>query len=412
MSKQKTLVSGLCAVAMLGFMATGAMAQPTYSIDFQGPSIGLPDAFFGLPITEGDILSSPVGGPPIGVPAVPAPPPAGLVIPGGPPGPGSLGIIPAAPAGGFMELDALSYGRDPIPPLDRQLPPGAVFFSVDEFATGLPTPMPPNVFTEGAIGAMEASADVYTDIGLAALPIPPGVMVGNIMFLDGNGMPSPAAPFPGLGQIEPNAPTPGMLPDRGDNLDAVDVDTAVGDLGGPVFFSMDFTTVDPLEGLPTGTGTALINGFSGADVVVSFPGGAPAMYAPAALLGLDLVLGFNSDDLDALALLEVDGDLVFTPGVDLIWFSVRRGSAVIGAPDSIWGAPIEEGDILVPPVPGGASPFPGILIPGEALGLATLRVGGGQFGPDDLDALDVVPEPATLSLLALGALALLRRRRA
>ena len=55
----------------------------------------------------------------------------------------------------------------------------------------------------------------------------------------------------------------------------------------------------------------------------------------------------------------------------------------------------------------------GIVIPAEALGLATLRSGtAGQFGADDLDALDVVPEPATLSLLALGGMGLLRRRRA
>ncbi|MEZ5975726.1 MAG: hypothetical protein R3E96_13060 [Planctomycetota bacterium] len=49
----------------------------------------------------------------------------------------------------------------------------------------------------------------------------------------------------------------------------------------------------------------------------------------------------------------------------MLLFSVRRGSWVIGQPDSIFGIPIEEGDILTTPLPtamGGVSPFPGIFI--------------------------------------------------
>ena len=45
----------------------------------------------------------------------------------------------------------------------------------------------------------------------------------------------------------------------------------------------------------------------------------------------------------------------------MLVFSVRRGSAVIGLPDSIFGLPIEE-DLLVPPIPV-ASPFPGSSSP-------------------------------------------------
>jgi hypothetical protein len=41
----------------------------------------------------------------------------------------------------------------------------------------------------------------------------------------------------------------------------------------------------------------------------------------------------------------------------MLIFSVRRGSAVIGKPDSIFGFPIEPGDLLIPPVAGGVSPF-------------------------------------------------------
>ncbi len=105
-------------------------------------------------------------------------------------------------------------------------------------------------------------------------------------------------------------------------------------------------------------------------------------------------------DLDALALLE-NGSGVYEPsfhpydwltgGTDMLLFSVRRGSALIGAPDSLFGIPIEEGDILTTPLPtslGGVSPFPAIFIAAENLGLGTLRSGwAGNFG-DDLVALD------------------------
>jgi len=185
---------------------------------------------------------------------------------------------------------------------------------------------------------------------------------------------------------------------------------------------MDSRFQDPLEGANPffNSGTApgnfdIITGtaFSGADVVVTAnpagiavaPGSpGPTLYAPAVALGLDLVNGFDSDDLDALALrddgrLDNNGNPVFTPGVDLILFSVRRGSSVIGTPDSRYGVRIEEGDILTIPTAAGA--FPQIFIPAEFLGLATIRAN--TFQPnhpwaDDLDALDVWSTPCDLDL--------------
>jgi hypothetical protein len=239
---------------------------------------------------------------------------------------------------------------------------------------------------------------------------PPGPPLGNTLAVDGDGL---APGLPGVGLIEPNPPTPGFFPDPGDNLDAVDLGTTFPDLTGPVFFSLDSSYPDFLEVFPVNSSTAVFNGFSGADVLVSFAGGLPALAIPGPTLGLDLVAGFDTDDLDALAFDDADSSLSLTPG-DRILFSVRRGSAVIGAPDSAFGIPIEEGDVLT--VPAFAGGFPALFVAAESLGLATFRSGlPGPFGSDDLDALDVklVPEPGSLVLLLSGVvgLAVLGRRR-
>jgi hypothetical protein len=138
-------------------------------------------------------------------------------------------------------------------------------------------------------------------------------------------------------------------------------------------------------------------------VYTGAPGGPPVLYAPAGMLGLDLV-GPDRDDLDALILLEngIPGyqksfmpyDWLPGPAIpkDMLIFSVRRGSFVIGAPDSIFGIPIEPGDLLVPPVTGGVSPFPGIFVAAENLGLATKRTHVIPFG-DDLDAAELPRQP-------------------
>lgn len=415
------------AVLALATAAWGQALPPgmTFSVDLQGPTATAPGPFTGFPdgfgsgivIDEGSILTPAPPGPPGPNPPSPGPlPPPGIMVTaaasGGGTVPGGLGIVGGVFGG--VELDALSYGRDI----------GEVFlFSVDEFSVGIAgIPLPPNVFTEGPLGGpAEASADVFRYLGgpvPVLAPPPPIPVFGNRAIVDGDGM--PPSGMPGVGLIEPNPPTLGVTPDPGDNLDAVDMNTTMNDVMGPIYFSLDSTFPDPLEvaGWTVNSGTAVGNGFAGGDVLVSFAGGAPVVYAAAPLLGLDIAAGAaDSDDLDALALLE-NGDGIFTPGVDQIYFSVRRGSAVIGLPDSMWGAPIEESDILTIPVAGGASPFPAIVIPGEAMGLWTMRSFGISPHPihnmpfgDDLDALDMIPEPATMTLLALGACMALGRRK-
>ncbi|MCC6423995.1 MAG: hypothetical protein IT447_10995 [Phycisphaerales bacterium] len=403
----------ILAAVLLVFSAVPAMAQITYSIDAQGPTNGLPSGGVGPEIIdEGDIL---IPTPPIG----PLPPPT-VIIPSSA-GVGTLGIVPTVPLG-FQELDALAYGDDDVIPQNPTFPM-YYYFSADEFAVGRPgSPVPPNVLTQGAIGAMEASADVYV-YPPAPGPVPPppvgpipfpGAVPGNTGVYDGNGGITPFA-SPTLNLVEPNPPTVGITPDPGDNLDALDIDTPSDGIG--VFFSLDTAFADPFEALPYNTGTAFANGFVGGDVLFTPPpGGAPVLYAAAPAIGLDLVSGADSDDLDALILNDMTDGLpgVYTPttgpyswlvGTDMLLYSVRRGSALIGVPDSIFGAPIEPGDILVPMGPG---TIPGIWISAEALGLATVRSGSPLFdGPimvgDDLDALDVsqqlIPEPVLTTVL-------------
>jgi hypothetical protein len=460
--------TALLAAVAAALGCSGAQAQPvgyppptqnmTFSVDNQGPtaSIGIPDSFYGIPIDGGDILTPFPPGPPGPNPPAAGPlPPTGEFITNPPVGGPTVGLNIAPGQFGPVELDALSYGHDPVdvPFPDQLKHPLYYAFSVDEFAVGLPGSA---VRAEGALGNQQASADTFIIQKPSPLPAPPVAAGGgpgtNYAFTDGDGL-APSGQ-PGVGLIEPNPPTPFTFGnDLGDNLDAVDFDTALADRAGPVYFSLDSAFIDPLEvppggGPPPNYGTALANGFVGGDVLVGSPtpaGGPIALYAAAGLLGLDLVAGPDSDDLDALDLWE-NGVAGYQPSqvpfdwlggnTDMLLFSVRRGSALIGLPDSIWGVPIEEGDILTTPclagtvLPSGVvcagTPFPGIFTGAEQLGLATVRSGtGASWGvinpaynadiwADDLDALDQkVPAPAPLALMlaGLGALGAARRRR-
>lgn len=101
-----------------------------------------------------------------------------------------------------------------------------------------------------------------------------------------------------------------------DNLDALELEPFDFDndqqLDRPIYFTVD--KVGPsFPGQP-------------ADVFVTFPGGAPpALFAPAGFLGVT-----NRDNLDALAVWDMDGDGVATPGIDYALFSLDRGSPSLG----------------------------------------------------------------------------------
>ena len=376
--KQARTILVMAAVALtLGLVAPRSQAQkPYFSIDFQGPTAG------GGVFTAGDVLNL-TGAPPV---------PIAVAL---------FGLAPS-PWTGHVEIDALSKCSRALlgPPAYPAVNPPMfeVDFTVDEFAAGITTsPAAPNVTSEGATGWREASADVYRFLGTTrpALVLPPPV-TGNSGLWDGNGF----APFgaPGLGLVERNPPRFG-IPDRGDNIDALVYSNPASQR---VYFSLDAGWIDPLEGFPVNSGTAAANGFAPGDILVYIPGATPAVSVYAAYWQLGLG---PDDDVDALIIHET-ADGIYTPSQvpydwedyintspvrDMLLFSVRRGSPIIGTLDSLRGLKIEEGDILT--VMGGGALVPGILAPAESLGLRTVR--GGYKLPhgyaDDLDGMDVPP---------------------
>jgi hypothetical protein len=294
----------------------------TFSIDGSSVSIGVPDSFEKHPIGPGDILT--VGEPKFHLPNQGR---------SSPPFPGLLLSAEGLGLSMDSEIDAISFGRD-----------GGEFFlfSVDEWAVGCELGLgclaDSAVYSEGVctcefppgsctkpLPKCEASADVFGYNRRSGMKV--------VLHLDGDG-----SDAPGIGLIEPNAPRS----QEGDDLDAVDLRTSSQDLGGRVYFSLEGSIVDMKSKLK-GSGSASDLGFSAADILVvdECSIGSPTVYASAAQLGLG-----SEDDIDALALRD-DGDGVFDPLEDLIWFSVRRGSPIIGTPacnDSSWH--ISEGDVL------------------------------------------------------------------
>ena len=299
-----------------------------------------------------------------------------------------------------VEVDAFSTGADHRFQPNVPLRAGQILFSVDEYAVGFAPVPTPSVGSESPVG--DGAADSFVNLGaLPPAPLPP-MMGRNVAIQDGDGLPSgTGVTAPSVGLREPIVAAAGPF-NGGDSIDALDVvePTATAFFGR--FFSLDSGFFDPQDLVPN-TGSAAAHGFVGGDVLVTpAGGGAPIVYAPAMMLGLDLLGGADSDDLDALILREngVPGyqrsfqpyDWM-SPNTDMLVFSVRRGSAVIGAPDSQFGIPIMPGDLLLPPIPtalGGLSPFPAIFIAAENLGLSTLRFGANN---DDLCAADNLRQP-------------------
>lgn len=385
--------SFILSAATAACLASSARAQSqiVFGIDYRGATIATPDSQSTTPITEADILKAPFGLPTFG----PMPPPQ-IAFTGA-----QLGLTAYSACVGHaagtacrIEVDAISFGTDAH--FNNTLPIGApgrarLYFSVDRFATGLTgTGIAPNVRSEGALGAGEAAADIFTPVTTITGPIAPGPLGPNFGVFDGNGLPSASGHrYRGFGLREPSSPGPF------DDIDAFSIGPIPSGPTAFVYFSLDGAIVDPLTSL-TGSDSAGLQGVSPSAVLRrSLSGGPLTIYANPNQLGLNPL----TDDLDALILSE-NGNGTYQPSVvfydwlsgttDMLLFSVRRGSAIIGQTDSLFGIPIEAGDVLAPPATPGQRPR--IFIAAEALGLATERSSGAIEG-DELDALGSESEP-------------------
>ncbi|MCF7816784.1 MAG: PEP-CTERM sorting domain-containing protein [Kiritimatiellales bacterium] len=197
-------------------------------------------------------------------------------------------------------------------------------------------------------------ADIYRSAGLGL----------NGLDWDGDGVANPLL-GPSLGLIE--------QPPLGDDVDGLEVHG----LAGNIYYSLS-------------QASAVGIGFDGATLFLNpaAPGydAAPSPFAFAAQLGL---LGGGADDLDAVVVYDANG--LWDPG-DQIFFSLTAGSATLAA--NGWSA----ADILVSQ--GG--------IVGLAVSAAQLGLNGAT---DNIDALDVIPEPSVILLLAIGGAGFYARKR-
>lgn len=246
----ETIAAGLVAAA-LGAPVPGARAQaPDFSLDAASQSLG-------APLTADDVMAT---GPVVAT--------AGT----------ALGLLDGTGVNGPLDdLDALSYGQDPIGP--------PIFFSVDRVSFGIDESP---VQFQANMG--EASGDVFRSL--------PPTGGKNALFIDEGT----------LGLVAGTSP-----PEPRDDLNALELDTAPS----PFFYFS----------ISKASGSAVSGGVSPADILFSDGSGAFGVYADA-IQQVGLQAG---DDIDALVLMDVGLDGVADGGVDRALFSLSPLSPSLGA---------------------------------------------------------------------------------
>lgn len=244
----------------------------------------------------------------------------------------SLGLQDSFSLGEFDNLNALSYGRDPVTRPGTQIP---VYFSVDRVAVGLPGSA---VNQQAQPGVESAAGDVFR-----ALP-PAG---SNTLAIQGSGL----------------GPAPGFF---GDDLDGLELDTKDTSR---TYFSIDSLSFSNGVGALTYANDIFLNSFGNT-------------YASGEVnIGL-----YPMDDLDALVLWDVYQPGILNPGIDMALFFLSTFSPnTFTAGTGIYS----PADILFTDFRGSFA----LWASAESIGLR----------PDDeLNALDTVPEPSTILLMAVG----------
>lgn len=424
---KRTLVLMLATV-LLAVAAPNVGAQ-SFSLDDNpsAPLFGAPGPGFGA--------ENPFGIPVPGYPPGLAPSPSLLML--GPLGDGAIlspGPVLQHPGPNGWYVSSLSsnkgsYGRGSL----------QLNFSVDRTSFGLPGT---DLFAEAMLN--QAMGDVYSSTRLFTSPAtfagalaPVGAALPSFAgFLPGSGGPGgnklvvnqglggiapSGGAVPGLGLLTglavlpPGVGAPPALPMTHDNVDALDF--SVFDTNGDLLLDTNtYFSVYPAEGVAVGV--------SSADLFLAAagtPGAIAVPWAPAALLGLD-TLGPHpiaqtpfSDCLDALVVFDNGVVGALEPGVDYALFSLAPGSASLAPMLGL----INDSDVFYSDFTG----LFGVYATAASLGLWGDPAGGFLPRPwpaqpgmgDGLDALDVVPEPASTALLlssatAFGLLVWRRRR--
>jgi len=289
-------------------------------------------------------------------------------------------------------------------------------FSVDRISAGLAgtavntqfglNQQPGDIFrTTRALSAPAIMLPLMGGVGYVG-PLPSaGVGGGNTLLIDESALTLTAMVVPGV-LVGPAVPAMPIAAGTHDNVDsfernAFDID------GDKINDTWMYFSINPDEALNVMASAPAI---SAADIFDIKPAGVlgnlrSSPFATAASMGLDTV-GQNTDDIDALVLYDL-GQLGGTywggpgaePGIDYALFSLSHGSASL----INWG--LSEADIFLTNFTGSFA----LYASAADLGL----IGGPGLEPgDNVDALEIIPEPTTIALLGLGILALRRKRRA
>ena len=255
-----------------------------------------------------------------------------------------LRFIGTGLAAAHIEVDAISYGHG------SDSSQFDAFFSVGLGAQGLP----------GTGVALEEPFEREADIWASQFS------GDNDRIYDANG----SGGFPNLGLLEPAST----------NIDALDMRAPQStDI---IYWSVSRATAENIApyALAIVSGADLFKGSWGAGYSLKNP---PQRYATANELGLTA-----TDDVDALVVIESEGDGVFDPQVDKVYYSLVPGSTSLVLANVVPFMGASESDVFVV---GGGSVNPSLVYSAAQLGI---------LPGDNLDALDLAVRTDILALLA------------
>ena len=291
-------------------------------------------------------------------------------------------------------------------------------FSVDRISAGLPgtavntqfglNQQPGDIFRTTRTFPSPIMLPLGAGVGYVG-PLPHVGVVGsnNTLLVDESALTLTAMGTPGV-LVGPSVMAVPIVAGTHDNVDSFEHNPFDAD-GDMINDTWMYFSINPDEAVIM---TLSAPAISAADIFDIMPGGVlgnlrNSPFATAASMGLD-GFGQNTDDIDALVMYDLgmlggpywgSGSQGAEPGIDYALFSLSHGSASLNMYQ------LSEADIFLTNFTGSFALYAGAA----DLGL----IGGpGEYPGDNVDALEIIPEPTTIALLGLGILALRRKRKA